>query len=101
MRTLSFSFLFLSFALCTGTIEAQTTAADSIGSVLTLRQAVDIAIRNNLVVNTTDLQSQTYKVAFDQSWEYMLPTINLQASQGLNFGRSLNQTTYQFVTQQS
>ena len=98
MRTLSFSFLLLSFALCTGALEAQTTAADSIGAVLPLRQAVDIAIRNNLVVNTQDLQSQSYKVAFDQSWEYMLPTLNLQAQQGINFGRSLNPTTYQYVT---
>jgi outer membrane protein len=101
MRYLSFSFLIISFALCTGRLDAQTTAADSIGSVLTLRQAVDIAIRNNLVVNQTDLQAQSYRVAFDQSWEYMLPTLQLQAGQSWNFGRSLNTTTYQYVTQQS
>jgi outer membrane protein len=101
MRHISFALLLLSLALCTGKLEAQTTAADSIGSVLTLRQAVDIAIRNNLVVNTQDLQSQTYKVAFDQSWEYMLPTLNLQAQQGINFGRSLNPTNYQYVNQQT
>ena len=101
MRHLSFSFLILIFALCTGKLDAQTVAADSIGSVLTLRQAVDIAIRNNLQVNTYDLQSQSYKVAYDQSWEYMLPTLNLQASQGVNFGRSLNQNTYQYITKQT
>lgn len=101
MRHISFALLLLSLALCTGKLEAQTTAADSIGSVLTLRQAVDIAIRNNLQVNTTDLQSQTFKVAYDQSWEYMLPTLFVQAQQGINFGRSLNQTTYQYVTAQT
>jgi len=97
MRTLSFLFL-LSFALCTGALEAQTTAADSIGAVLPLRQAVDIAIRNNLVVNQADITSQTYKVAFDQSWEYMLPTLGANFSQGLSFGRSLNTTINQYVT---
>ncbi|HXB07645.1 MAG TPA: TolC family protein [Puia sp.] len=101
MRTLSFSFLFLSFALCTGTLEAQTSTADSIGSLLPLRQAVDIAIRNNLQVNVQDLQSQTYKVAFDQSWEFMLPTLNLQGQQGINFGRSLNPTNYTYVSSQT
>src|ERR1700754_1114557 len=100
MRCITFSFLFLNFALCTGKLKAQSVAADSIGGVLTLRQAVDIAIRNNLQVNTADLQSQTFKVAFDQSWEYMLPTLQLQAGQSINFGRSLNTTNYTYVTQQ-
>ncbi|HEY4334321.1 MAG TPA: TolC family protein [Puia sp.] len=101
MRTLTFSFLLLSFALCSAKLHAQTTTSDSIGSVLPLRQAVDIAVRNNLQVNTTDLQSQTYKVAFDQSWEYMLPTLNLSGSQGINFGRSLNTTNYTYTNQQT
>jgi outer membrane protein len=100
MRTLTFSFFLLSFALCSAKLDAQTTTADSIGSVLPLRQAVDIAVRNNLQVNTTDLQSQSYKIAYDQSWEYMLPTLNLNGSQGINFGRSLNTTNYTYVTQQ-
>jgi outer membrane protein len=101
MRYLSFSFLLLSFALCSQSLEAQTNAADSIGSVLTLRQAVDVAIRNNLVVNQADITSQTYKVAFDQSWELMLPTLSANGSQGIGFGRSLNTTNYTYVTAQT
>jgi outer membrane protein len=101
MRYSSFSLLLLSFALCTGKLHAQSSAADSIGSTLTLRQAVDIAIRNNLVVNQADLQSQTYKVAFDQSWELMLPTLSANGNEGINFGRSLNTTNYTYVTSQT
>ncbi|GGB15955.1 TolC family protein [Puia dinghuensis] len=101
MRYSSFSLLLLSFALCTTRLDAQSPAADSIGSLLTLHQAVDIAIRNNLVVNQADLQSQTYKVAFDQSWELMLPTLGANAGQGINFGRSLNTTNYTYVTAQT
>ena len=100
MRYLNFLFLFITLSLSVATVDAQSVGADSIGSVLTLRQAVDIAIRNNLQVNTADLQSQTFKVAFDQSWEYMLPTLQLQAGQSINFGRSLNPTNYTYVTQQ-
>ena len=100
MRYTSF-FLFL-FFLTLSVIggKAQSTSADSIGAVLTLRQAVDIAIRNNLVVNQTDLQSQSYKVAYDQSWEYMLPTLGFNGNQSVNFGRSLNTTNYTYVTKE-
>lgn len=96
--------IFLSMSLFIGaaaTATAQTSAADSIGATLTLRQAVDIAIRNNLAVNQADLNSQTYKVAYDQSWEYMLPTLGANGSQGINFGRSLNTTNYTYVTSQT
>jgi len=98
----SFFFLILStLTLSAGRLSAQQASADSIGQVLPLHQAVDIAIRNNLVVNQSDLQSQSYKVAYDQSWEYMLPTLSAGAGQGTNFGRSLNTTNYTYVTSQT
>ena len=89
--------LFFSFAKLhaqTATGAPDPTGATTIGPTLGLKQAVDIAIKNNLVVNQADLQSQTYKVGFDQSWEYMLPTLSAGGSQGINFGRSLNTTNY-------
>jgi outer membrane protein len=101
MRYTSFFLVLFSLTLSGVDLKAQQNAADSIGATLTLRQAVDIAIRNNLVVNQFDLQSQTYKVAYDQSWEYMLPTIGANASQGLSFGRSLNTTNYTYVTRET
>lgn len=101
MRYLSFFLLLIFLTLSGVRLNAQQSAADSIGATLTLREAVDIAIRNNLVVNQFDLQSQSYKVAFDQSWEYMLPTLGGSAGQGINFGRSLNTTNYTYVTSQT
>jgi outer membrane protein len=77
------------------------TGITTIGSTLGLQQAVNIAIKNNLVVNQADIQSQTYKVAFDQSWEYMLPTLGANGSQGVGFGRSLNTTNYTYVNAQT
>ena len=96
--------LLLSFAKLhaqTATGAPDPTGVTTIGPTLTLKQAVDIAIKDNLVVNQADLQSQTYKVAFDQSWEYMLPTLAIQGSQGINFGRSLNTSNYTYVNAQT
>lgn len=109
MRYSSFILLFLSAALCTtrltaqnnaGATAAQNTAgaADAVGSTLTLPQAVAIAIKNNLTVNTVDLTSQGYKISFDQSWEYMLPTISASGGQNLNFGRTLVTTNNSYAS---
>jgi outer membrane protein len=109
MRYLSFILLFLSAALCTTRLSAQnneaataaqstTGAPDAVGSTLTLPQAVAIAIKNNLVVNQADLTSQGAKINFDQSWEYMLPTLNASGGQNLNFGRTLVTTNNSYAS---
>src|SRR6187402_815659 len=81
--------------------QAQTTVgtdtADQIGSSLGLQQAVAIAIKRNLLVNQADIQMQIGKVNYNQAWDYMLPTLNAQLSQAYLSGRSLNQSSYQYV----
>lgn len=111
MRNSSFLLLLLSFSLCTG-LRAQNNAGimaaqndpnqqDSIGAILTLPQAVTIAIKNNLAVAQSDLSSQNYKIGFDQSWEYMLPTLSASGGQQINFGRTINSSTNnQYITSQ-
>jgi outer membrane protein len=101
-----FSVLLL-LILSSGKLHAQTatgapdrTGTTTIGSTLSLQQAVDISIKNNLVVNQNDLTMQKDKVILGQAWDYMLPTLNANGSQQLGFGRSLNTTTYQYTTQQ-
>ncbi len=109
MRYSSFILLFLSAALCTtrltaqnnaGATAAQNTAGapDAVGSTLTLPQAVAIAIKNNLVVNQADLSSHSYKISFDQSCEYMLPTLSSSGGQNLNFGRTLVTTNNSYAS---
>jgi outer membrane protein len=111
MRNSSFFLLLLSLSLSTG-LRAQNNAGivaaqndqsqqDSIGAVLTLPQAVTIAIKNNLAVAQSDLSSQNYKIGFDQSWEYMLPTVGASGGQQINFGRTINSSTSnQYITSQ-
>ena len=105
MRTLSFLFLFLSFALCSSTLEAQYSGAVpgtyQLGSTITLQQAVDIAIKNNLTVNNSDISSQSFKIQYDQSWEYMLPTLSGSVGQNLNFGRSISNINNSYTTTQN
>ena len=70
------------------------------GTAIDLKQCVDIALRNNLLVRQSSLQVQTSTVNATQAWEYMLPNINAQANYGVNFGRSLNQNTYTYSDEQ-
>src|SRR5215469_10579724 len=70
------------------------------GSTLTLRQCVDTALRNNLVVEQSQLTKEAGKVSLDQSKANMLPFIGATASQNLSYGRSLNPYTYTYVNQQ-
>src|SRR5579862_5305160 len=75
-------------------------AALAIGDVLTLRQAIDIATKNNLQVELNDISSQQAQVNRNQAQEYLLPSINASGSQGISSGRSLNPYTYQYVNSQ-
>jgi outer membrane protein len=80
------------------TIGADT--ADQVGSTLSLQQAVAIAIRHNLIVNQADITAQGAKINYNQAQEYMLPSINGSANQGISNGRSLNPYTYQYTNTQ-
>jgi outer membrane protein len=105
MRTLSFSFLIVSFALCSSNLEAQfagtVPGTDQVSGTLTLKQAVDIAIKNNLVVNGADLTAQGQKINYDQAWENMLPTLNGNIGQNLQWGRNVSAVTNSYATSQN
>src|ERR1700690_2475749 len=79
--------------------EAQT-ATTTIGEVLTLKQAVDIAIKNNLVVEQSDITKQQAQVTKNQQFDYLFPGITGSGQQQISNGRSLNPYTYQYVSQQ-
>ncbi len=70
-----------------------------IGSVLPLKQAVDIAIKNNLLINQADIALETQKLAMNQAYDNMLPYISGAASQQIGFGRTLNSYDYTYVNQ--
>ena len=74
-------------------VQAQTD------TLTTIRQCIDIAIKNNLVVQQNALQMQRLQVGYTQAKENLLPTLNGQVDHSLNSGRSINPFTNSYVTQ--
>jgi outer membrane protein len=66
---------------------------------LTLKEAVETGIKNNLEVLQADLLMQKSGIDLKQSKEYMLPDLNANASYGKNFGRSIDPFTNGYIDQ--
>lgn len=89
-----FKFIFFSLiALQAIKAQAQTD------SILSIRQCVDIAIKNNLDVKKSELQMERLNIGYKQAKEYLLPSISGDVNHGINNGRNLNPYTYSYVTQ--
>ncbi|HCX21431.1 MAG: transporter [Flammeovirgaceae bacterium] len=93
MRRLNLTLL-LVFLIGYNAISQQTTR------ILDLQQCVDIAIENNLSVRRSALQEERAKVTHRQSQAEMLPNLNLGGNYGTQWGRSIDPTTNDFITQQ-
>ncbi|MEP6614941.1 MAG: TolC family protein [Ginsengibacter sp.] len=76
--------------------KAYTQTADT---VLSLRQSVDIAIKNNLQVKQSDLQAQSDYISLKQSKANKLPDANAFVSHGLNQGRSIDPFSNSYINQ--
>jgi outer membrane protein len=89
-----FKFIFFSL-IAVQAIKAQAQT----DSVLSIKQCVDIAIKNNLDVKKSELQMDRLEVGYKQAKEYLLPTINGAVNHGINNGRNINPFTNSYVTQ--
>jgi outer membrane protein len=85
MRTTKILTLFLSILLSVLNLAAQDK--------WDLRRCVEFALANNISIKQADIDSRTAKLTFDQSKWNQFGTVNGNTSLGLNFGRSINQTT--------
>lgn len=83
--------------ICMISFSAQSQA---ILDKLTLKEAVDIAIKNNLQVRQSELRSETADIARRQSKAYMLPSLNGNFNYGWNNGRNIDPFTNTYVNQQ-
>ncbi|WP_091142416.1 TolC family protein [Mucilaginibacter pineti] len=91
-----FKFIFLSLvALSAVNVQAQAQT----DSVITIRQCIDIAIKNNLDVQKSELEMARLNIGYKQAKEYLLPSINGQVDHGINNGRNINPFTNSYVTQ--
>ena len=66
---------------------------------LTLKQAIETGIRNNIDVLQSELLMQKADISYKQSRSYMLPDLNANANQGTNYGRSIDPFTNSFIDQ--
>ncbi|CAN5874663.1 TolC family protein [soil metagenome] len=89
MKNFSFTTILICFTLA---CVAQTK--------LTLKQAIETGVANNLDVNQSDLQMQRAGINLKQSKANMLPNLNAQADHGINQGRSIDPISNSFVNQQ-
>ena len=71
----------------------------SVPSVLGLQECIEIAQKNNILVRQGQLQVQTSELQYRQSKLNRYPSLNAFITQGLNFGRSINQGTNEFTNQ--
>ena len=79
------------FLLTIGVVKAQ--------SKLTLREAIEMGIANNIDVNKANLSSQLAQVTMQQSKLSMLPNVNASANYGINSGRTNDPVTNAFINQ--
>mgnify|MGYP006275270123 CR=1 FL=1 len=68
--------------------------------ILSLQECVDIAIENNLSVKRSQLNLESNRINLLQAQGARLPDANVGGSYGLNFGRSINPTTNEFINQE-
>jgi len=69
--------------------------------VLTIKQCVDLAIQNNLLVQQSQIQMETSGLAFKQAKDNLLPQINANISEQNNYGRSISNTNNAYVDVQN
>ncbi|WPU91097.1 TolC family protein [Mucilaginibacter sabulilitoris] len=79
--------------------QGQTQSATLTDSILSVRQCVEIAIKNNLEVRQSELDMQRLRIGYNQAKENLLPAINGTVNHSINSGRSINPFTNSYVTQ--
>ncbi|HCN82737.1 MAG TPA: hypothetical protein DIT07_03830 [Sphingobacteriaceae bacterium] len=68
---------------------------------LNLNQCIEIAIKNNLTVQRSAIESESARLSWQQARYNMLPSINANISHGLNKGRSIDPLTNTYVNREA
>ncbi|HUS01908.1 MAG TPA: TolC family protein [Chitinophagaceae bacterium] len=67
--------------------------------IFTLKQCVDTAITNNLLVKQSDLQMQNASINYKQAKDNVWPNLFANVNQGINQGRSIDPFTNSYINQ--
>ncbi|MEO8172902.1 MAG: TolC family protein, partial [Sediminibacterium sp.] len=81
-------------------ILSKAQAVQQMDGQLTLKQCVETAIQNNLLVRQSEYQSQVDKVNYQLAKGNQLPFISGSVNHGINQGRSIDPFTNSYADQQ-
>ena len=68
---------------------------------LSLSTCIETALKNNLAVRQSNIQTQIQRVGYLQSKAELLPKVSGGYSQGMNFGRSIDAYTNSYINQEN
>lgn len=80
-------------------LSIHSKAQNSSAKQWTLRACIEHALDNNLAVQRSLLNVQVSDITYDQSKMSLLPSVNANGSTGYNWGRSIDPTSNQFITE--
>lgn len=89
--------LFLSLVTASCTIAQQT---ETLAQPMSLEACIDYALKNNIQIKQSELNTELSQVALTQSEANILPSLNGNVSHSYNTGRTIDRFTNQFATQQ-
>lgn len=89
----------LTYAIALSFIGVTFSNSAQAQEVITIQQAVERMLQNNLNIKQSSLNVLTAETYLQQSKADLLPTLNAGLDNSFNFGRSLNPATNQLVTQ--
>lgn len=78
----------------------QLDTADIKSKTLTLEQCIEYALKNNIQIKQSELNTEVADINLTQSQVSLLPSLNAQGSHIYNFGRTIDRFTNQFASQQ-
>ncbi len=81
-------------------ISARAFSQDAGTRLYSLEECISIALENNLNVKISKLNLESYKIDLLQSKMDRLPNLNFNGGYGVNWGRSIDPTTNDFINQQ-
>jgi outer membrane protein len=96
MKKKTLFLLLISFLVLQKNFSQDTT---NISGPLSLKQCVDIALKNNLQVNTSELLMEDSHVNLSQAKGYQLPFVSGNINHGLSNGKAIDPYTNSYVDQ--
>jgi outer membrane protein len=97
LRKVSRMFL---IGFCIVLASVHSVSAQNNSEKITIQQAIDLTLQNNIQIKQASLNESLSDANIKQSKLAVLPNLNGNTNLNFNFGRSVDQLSYQFVNQQ-